>query len=163
LGAVMLLLAGAARDRGEATTTLERRLADGSALARFRAMCEAHGADVRAVDDPSRLAVSPPRAEVHAQKDGVIEAIDAHPSGLAGSARGGARLTGEDVIDRGAGSEIVRGVGERVRAGDVLARIAACDDARAAQGAAAVTAAFAIGSTASTPAGRLLHVVTADG
>jgi pyrimidine-nucleoside phosphorylase len=55
LGAHMLVLAGAAKDTGEARTRLEEGVASGAALGKFRAMVAAQGGDARVADDPSLL------------------------------------------------------------------------------------------------------------
>src|SRR5688572_9110086 len=53
LGAEMLVLAGASRDRQAARRAMERAIATGSALERFREIIEAQGGNPGVIDDPA--------------------------------------------------------------------------------------------------------------
>ncbi len=163
LGAVMLALAGVAPGLAEAAARIERRIADGSGFARFRAMAEAHGADVRALDDPARLARAACAAEVRAPRGGVVAAIDALAVGLASVGLGAGRAALDDVIDPGAGLELHAAMGDTVDAGALLAVARARTPELAARGAAEAGAAFTFADAAKAPGSRMLHVVTAGG
>src|SRR5687767_13801771 len=54
LGAEMLVLAGASRDRQAARRAMERAIATGSDLERFREIIEAQGGNPGVIDDPAR-------------------------------------------------------------------------------------------------------------
>ena len=166
LGAAMLVLAGIKPGLAEARAAMEARIADGSGLAKFRAMVEAHGGDVRVIDDPARLAMSAHTAEVRASRDGVVREIDSLRLGLAGVAMGAGRATRDDVIDPGAGFDLRVCLGDRVQAGDVLARVFADSPERVALGRAAVTEAVALapaGTVVSPLSSRILAIVASEG
>jgi pyrimidine-nucleoside phosphorylase len=163
LGAVMLVLAGVARDREEATARLARRITSGSGFARFRAMAEAHGADLRALDDTTRLPRAACVAEARAPRAGGIATLDALAVGRAAVALGAGRERREDTIDPGAGIDITRHAGDRVDAGETVAFVRARTPDLAAQGARAVEAAYEIGETAAPSGPRLLGLVTLSG
>jgi len=145
LGVEMLLLAGAAKTRGAARAALEAKLANGDALARFRKMVELQGGDVRAVDDPARLPRAKVRLPVTAKRSGVVVGIDALELGLAGVELGAGRTRADQAVDPGAGIEIARGVGERVRQGEIVAHLAGTSRAKVREQVDRVQAAFEIG------------------
>jgi pyrimidine-nucleoside phosphorylase len=123
LGAEMLVLGGVARDLADGELRVRRAIADGSGLARFRAIVAAQGGDVRAIDDPSRLPAAPRRVEVPAPRDGFVAAIDSLELGHAAVALGAGRARKEDAVDPGVGFELLWKAGDPVRAGEPIARI----------------------------------------
>ncbi len=166
LGAAMLMLAGAQPGFEEAAAAMHARIADGSGLAKFRAMVDAHGGDLGVVDDPAWLRMSAHQATVRASRDGVVRDIDSLRLGLAGVAMGAGRARREDVIDPGAGFDLRMRVGDAVREGDVLAHVFANSAERQMIGEEAVSAAVDLApvGTAVTPlASRILAVVATGG
>lgn len=147
LGAQMVMLAGIASDGPGARALLERLLADGTALAKFRAMVEAQGGDPRAVDDPARLPAAPVRIPVASPASGVVTRIHAEALGFAAMALGAGRAQKEDVIDPAVGIVLKRKVGDGVRRGEPVAEIHA-SRARGEEGLRRVQAAYTIASTA---------------
>ena len=88
---------------------------------------------------------------VPASRAGYIARIDVRASASPSLALGGGRSRVEDRIDHGVGLTEVRGIGERVAAGEPLAIVHARSDGEAAQAAAALAAAVAIADSAVTP------------
>ncbi|MBI4280541.1 MAG: pyrimidine-nucleoside phosphorylase [Armatimonadetes bacterium] len=160
LGSRMLMLGGAAADPEAARAALEARLRSGEALAKLRAMLEAQGGDPGAVEDLSRLPRAAHTAPVPAAADGFVQAIDAEAIGLAAMALGAGRAHKEDAIDPAVGIVLTPKVGDRVAAGDSLARIHARTAEDAARVAPRVRAAYTIGPVAAAPR-PLIHEVIA--
>ena len=123
LDAEMLLLGGVALDLADGELRIRRAIADGSGLAKFRAIVEAQGGDPRAVDDPSLLPAAPRILEVPARRDGFVADIDSLELGHAAVPLGAGRAKKEDAVDPAVGFELLRHVGEPVRAGEPLVRV----------------------------------------
>jgi pyrimidine-nucleoside phosphorylase/thymidine phosphorylase len=124
LAAEMLLLGGATADLATARDRCRRAIADGSALERFRRVIAAQGGEPRVCDDPD--GVLPRAATVtpfQADRAGVVSRLRAWPIGQASMLLGAGRRTVDAAIDPAAGIVIVRGLGERVAAGDVIAEL----------------------------------------
>ncbi|MCB9734924.1 MAG: thymidine phosphorylase [Deltaproteobacteria bacterium] len=116
-GAMVEIAAGVTRAEGE--RRVAAALDDGSALARFERMVAAQGGDLtrvgRAAEGASTL--------VLAERSGFVAAIDALEVALTCVAMGAGRERQGDVIDPAVGVRIEARVGERVEAGEALARV----------------------------------------
>ncbi|GAA4008835.1 thymidine phosphorylase [Deinococcus rubellus] len=110
-------------DAPSAEARARQTLSDGSALARFRAFVAAQGGDPAYIDDPRKLDVAPGRAEVMAETGGFVQSVDAFSVGQAVLVLGGGRERKGEQIDHGVGVELVKKPGDKVAAGEVLARI----------------------------------------
>ena len=153
LAGEMLALGGAAAGARAGRAAARAALADGSALATFRALVEAQGGDASVLDHPARL-VGEPVAVVEADRAGVVRDVDALALGYAAVALGAGRARKEDAVDHGAGFVLNKRPGEPVEAGEPLATVYASDPARA--DADAVRAAFTVGPDAPPPRPLLL-------
>ena len=107
----MLSLAGIDADPAKALT-------DGRAMDAWRAMVEAQGGDPDAA-----LPVAAETDDVAASRDGVVTRMDAYAVGVAAWRLGAGRARKEDAVSAGAGVEILRTVGESVRAGEPILRL----------------------------------------
>ncbi|TMD07932.1 MAG: thymidine phosphorylase [Chloroflexi bacterium] len=130
---------------------VERVLSAGGGRETFERMLTAQGGRLEA-----GLPEAAVRLEVKAEAGGWVEGIDALEVGLTNLALGAGRLRKEDRIDPGAGISIERGVGEEVRAGDVLAVIHAASSALAEAAAPRLRAAWRL---AAAPVERPPHVL----
>src|SRR3990172_8128662 len=103
VGAHLLVLGKRAKGYGAARAMCEAALADGRALAKFRALVVAQGGDGTQVDDPGKL----PRASlietVSAPKSGYLKEINAREVGLAAVDLGAGRAKKSDPIDLAVG------------------------------------------------------------
>jgi thymidine phosphorylase len=146
LGTELLALAGRETD---ARAELERRLADGSAAECFARMVAAQGGptDALAAALPTALVVIP----VPASKSGWINEIATRSLGLAVIELGGGRTAPEQRVDHAVGLADVRGLGERVEAGEPLALVHGRNDDQARQIATRLAAAFTIGKAPPVP------------
>ena len=145
LGAQMLLLGGAAADREAALGKLRAALADGSALARFRALVEAQGGDPEVIDDPERLPTAPTREEVLAPRAGIIRSIDTEKIGHAAVALGAGRVRVDSPVLPEVGIQVRVRLGDRVEAGQPLVVLHTAPRSDAARAQELVLAAYDIG------------------
>lgn len=164
LGAEMLILGGVERELGAATERLERAIASGAALDKFRELVAAQGGDPAVCDAPERVLAQPPRRQPYrATRDGIVQRVNALVIGRGITALGGGRETMEDVIDPSVGFTLETIPGARVRRGDVLATILAKDDDGVGTGNAVLNEAIVIGDTPVTLPPLISHRVTAAG
>ena len=147
LGAELLELSG--RETNP-RIRLERHLADGSAAECFARMVAAQGgpSDVLAWAAPPAPVVVP----VPTASSGWITEIATRSLGLAVIELGGGRTSPEQTIDHAVGLADVRGLGERVEAGQPLALVHSRNDHAARSIATRLAAAFTIGETPPAPA-----------
>jgi pyrimidine-nucleoside phosphorylase len=114
LARIALSLAG--RDAATADLLLARAFADGSALAAWERLVEAHGGD----PDPDRLARPRLRREVAAPRSGFITGVAAADLGWVAVDLGAGRRSRDEAIDHGAGLLVHARIGDRVAAGQPL-------------------------------------------
>ena len=164
LGAEMLVLGGAERDTASATARLERALASGAALDKFRQMVIAQGGDPAVCDSPERVLAQPARREPYrAARDGIVQQVNALVIGRGIVALGGGRETMEDTVDHSVGFSLAAIPGDRVRKGDVLATILVHDDTGIATGRSVLNEAIVIGDAPVMLPPLISHRVTSAG
>jgi pyrimidine-nucleoside phosphorylase len=129
LGKQMLLLAGAVATAAEARAKLERCIADGSALEKFRRMVVAQGGDPRVVDDPSRLPQARLKISLTTPHAGFVRDVDATGVALAALRLGAGRAKASDRVDPTVGVSALVKIGERVEAGAPLCVVHANEEA----------------------------------
>ena len=122
--AVRLLVMSGQFDEDSAGEALEESIRSGRALEKTREWIAAQGGDPAVVDDPSLLAAPEEIIEIGAERSGFVAAIDAYQAGMLAVDLGAGRKKSDDPIDYGAGIYFDRKVGDEVRAGEVVARIA---------------------------------------
>ena len=146
LGAEMLLVAKRCRTRREALATLERALADGGPLRRFRRLVELQGGDPRCVDDPMRLPRAKATLEVRAPSGGYVRGVDAYQLGLLAIELGAGRMRADQRVDPAAGFELDVTVGDAIEKGQRLATVHAAKKSVASAVAARAVTCFTIGA-----------------
>ena len=163
LGAEMLALVGVQPDRQAARRAMERAIATGSALQKFREIIDAQGGNPGVVDDPAAL----PQAEACelfvAPRAGVIAQVEPRAVGHGIIALGGGRTRMEDVVHPEVGFVITARPGAVVEQGEPLATIFARDASGIAAGRAALSAAIVIADEADPPLPLISHRVTGNG
>ncbi|MDE2489236.1 MAG: thymidine phosphorylase [Elusimicrobia bacterium] len=159
LGGWMLKLSGRARSPQAGADRMRAAIRDGSGLKVFRAMVKAQGGDPRVVDEPDRLPKARRARTVRALRDGWVTRLDARRVGHAGVLLGAGRAYKEQALDYGAGLELVRKVGARVRRGETVAVLHAADAARLADGERELRAALEIGSRPPRPPRTVLEIL----
>src|SRR5439155_21873291 len=81
LGAEMLMLAGIVRDPDEGRARIEKVLADGSALEKFREIVKAQGGEPRVCDSPGSVLPKAAHRDELALRPGRVAAIDSEALG----------------------------------------------------------------------------------
>jgi pyrimidine-nucleoside phosphorylase len=117
LGVQMLLLAGVAQDPAGARAQLERAVASGAALGKFREMVGAQGGDARVADDPSRLPAARIVRPLASRASGFVTDVDALGVALAALRLGAGRARAEDAINPAVGIGALVKIGEPASAG----------------------------------------------
>lgn len=119
LGAAMWSLC-CGRELEECRKDFIRVLKDGSALKKFREMIEAQGGRLEELPDGNCAC----EESVVARQNGYIQAMDTEKIGKAAMILGAGRQKKEDRIDPLAGLRIEQKIGDRVKAGDAIFRLA---------------------------------------
>lgn len=159
LGEQMLLLAGVAASAEEARARLERGVASGAALAKFREIVAAQGGDPAVVDDPSRLPRARLQVALPSPSAGVVRVVDSRAVALAALRLGAGRARAEDRIDPAVGVDRLVKVGERVVAGQPLCLVHASDPAALAEANAMLAKAIEIGSEPAAARPLILEMI----
>lgn len=98
-------------------------LDDGTAFAKFREMVEAQGGDPACLDDVASVHPAPVIREIRSSRSGEVRRVDAEAVGRAANALGAGRNRAEDAVNPAVGFDHIVKVGDRVTAGDVIARV----------------------------------------
>jgi pyrimidine-nucleoside phosphorylase len=159
LAARMLVIAGLASDEGAADASVRTALTSGAGLEKFRDIIAAQGGDPRVIDDVSRLPQPSARETWAATRDGVVAGMDAELVGRATVALGAGRDRADAAVDPAAGIDILAVVGERVRAGDAVFRLACSDASRLAAARTLLDRAVTFGEQAPSPAPLVLDQI----
>lgn len=123
LGSRMVVMGQQAASLAEARAKLEQTIADGSALACFKAMIKAQHGDPNVVDDYSLMPHAKYQIEYPAQKDGVIAKLTADEIGMASMLMGGGRQKADDQLDYAVGIELHKKIGDSVQKGESIMTI----------------------------------------
>jgi pyrimidine-nucleoside phosphorylase len=102
---------------------LEKKIATGEALNKFREIIDQQGGDVRIIDDYSRLPVAKSKIKVKAQKKGYLQNIDTFNIGMLLVSLGGGRVKKEDLIDPSCGFKMYKKIGDHVEKNECLIEI----------------------------------------
>lgn len=106
---------------------LEKKIASGGALNKFKEIIHYQGGDVRVIEDYSRLPVARNRVKVKAQKTGYMNHINTFDIGMLLVQLGGGRFKKEEKIDPSCGFRIYKKIGDYVKKGECLVKIF-CDN-----------------------------------
>lgn len=156
LVAEALVLGELADDVDAGGRAFDRAIDSGAAAERFSRMVAGLGGPSDFIDrHASHLPAAAIVRDVHADREGIISAVDTRAIGIAIVAMGGGRTRPQDTIDHAVGLTDVAGIGDRVGpAARPLAQVHAADEASAERAIDAVRRAFTIGDEA--PAERPL-------
>ncbi|WP_201465786.1 thymidine phosphorylase [Janibacter melonis] len=150
------MLAGAGRPQDE--VEVRAALSDGRAMDVWRAMISAQGGDPQA-----ELPRARETEQVVADRDGVLESLDALAVGVAAWRLGAGRARKEDPVQAGAGVELHARPGDQVRAGQPLLTLHTDTPERFARAQEALAGAWRVGDTAAASGSVVLDRVDADG
>jgi thymidine phosphorylase len=137
-------------------------LQSGAAAEHFARMVVELGGPADLLEHPdAHLPQAPVTVEAHAERDGVVAAVDVRAVGLAIIDLGGGRRREDDAIDHAVGLSEVAEPGERVGPGGrPVALVHARDEESAARAAQAVSAAFQVGDRILDPNPAVLEVLS---
>jgi thymidine phosphorylase len=137
-------------------------LQSGAAAEHFARMVVELGGPADLLEDPdAHLPQAPVTVEAHAERDGVVAAVDVRAVGLAIIDLGGGRRREDDAIDHAVGLSEVAEPGERVGPGGrPVALVHARDEDSATRAAQAVSAAFQVGDRILDPNPAVLEVMS---
>jgi pyrimidine-nucleoside phosphorylase len=121
--AVRILVMSGRFDESSAGATLDSVIADGSAVATAQEWIVAQGGDPRVIEEPSLLPAPSLELDVVAGRSGFITWVDALEVGLTAVDLGAGRHAQDDLIDPAAGVLLLKRKGDRVDAGEPIARI----------------------------------------
>jgi thymidine phosphorylase len=157
LAAMMLVLAGVARERHEAEARVDTALESGLAMQRAEALIQAQGGDPRVTVDSTILPKAPVETKATAERKGYVAEIDARALGMLLVRMGGGRERMDQELDHGVGIRLIRKVGDLVGAGDAVAIVEARRDAP--DWADEVRRAYSIADQAPTPRPLIIEEV----
>ncbi len=127
LGVQMLQLGKAASSCTEARARLEKAIADGSALAKFRELIAAQGGDPAVIDDYTRLPHAPLVRELTSPAAGCVTDVDPMAVARAALLLGAGRANVSAAVDHAVGITGLVKIGETVPHGGRLCTIHAND------------------------------------
>jgi thymidine phosphorylase len=158
LTAEMIVLAGIEPDLAAARAHAAAKLADGAAAERFARMVRALGGPGDFVERASAyLPIAPVIRPVFAERDGVIEEMDAKAIGLTLVALGGGRKRPDEAIDLAVGLTDFAQVGDRIDRAKPLCAVHARDETGFDLAARRIRAAIHIGPQSGVAAGPIVQ------
>jgi pyrimidine-nucleoside phosphorylase len=116
----MLVLGGAFPTVKVARKSAETALADGTAWQKFLDLVQAQGGDISFVEHPDKLPQAPVIKVVKSPETGYLSQINARVVGETTVGLGAGREKKGDQINHAVGVEILREVGDQIKAGDDL-------------------------------------------
>jgi pyrimidine-nucleoside phosphorylase len=155
LAARMLVLGKVAPDLAAATQQVQRAIASGAGLERFRRIVENQGGDPKVVDDYQRMPHVADRHIVAAPRAGFVTGLNAELVGRASVALGAGRDRVEDPVDPAVGIMVTAKPGDAVRAGAPVLELHYRDGARLDAAVRLTSQAITIGDAPPAP-GRLI-------
>jgi pyrimidine-nucleoside phosphorylase len=162
LGAEMLLMAGAAASRDEARARLVDAITSGRAVGVAERMVESQGGDADVVTNRSKPAVASEEIVIGASRAGFVADVDAMEIGLAAVAMGAGRTRADQAVDHAVGILLEKKPGDRVEAGEALARLRVRTRADAEHVVPRISQAFAVAEAAPAPRPLVLDRVNAS-
>jgi pyrimidine-nucleoside phosphorylase len=130
LGMEIVRLAGVAGSTLSAKQTVQRHMADGSALAKFKELIEAQGGDSSYIDDPEKFPVAKHIRKLPAPKRGYVHTINAGMIARGVQLLGANRDGGKKHVDPAVGVSEIKKVGTQVKQGEPLMMIHYNDEAK---------------------------------
>ena len=130
LGMEIVRLAGVAGSTLSAKQTVQRHLADGSALAKFKELIEAQGGDSSYIDDPEKFPTAKHIRKLPAPKRGYVHTINAGMIARGVQMLGANREGRRKHVDPSVGVSEIKKVGTQVKQGEPLMMIHYNDESK---------------------------------
>ncbi len=162
LCAEMLLISGLVSDRAEGTTKIEEAFRSGAAAEKFGQMVCALGGPADFIDNMEDcLTLAPMVADIHADGEGFVTAIDTRQVGIAVVELGGGRVRAADAIDHSVGLDTLAGLGAKIDAHTPIARVYANNQGQIDQATARIKAAYSLGDNPAQ-SGTVYQIIDRD-
>ncbi|TLP46012.1 thymidine phosphorylase [Cohaesibacter sp. CAU 1516] len=158
----MLLITGLAADRAEGTAKIEEAFRSGAAAEKFSQMVTALGGPADFIDNmEDHLKLAPLVADIHADGEGFVSAIDTRQVGIAVVELGGGRVRAADAIDHSVGLDNLAGLGDKIDAHRPIARVYANSQDQIDAAAARIKGAYRLGD-APVESGTVYQIIDHD-
>jgi pyrimidine-nucleoside phosphorylase len=157
LAAELLVGSGRAPDAARARELLKARIADGSALERFRRLVRMQGGNPDALDDFNLLPCARIQTPLAAPAAGTVAEVHADRIGKACLALGAGRAKTDDRVDPAVGVSGLVKIGESVVKGQILATVHSNDEGRRDEALALLREAFVLSATPVAPPPTVLE------
>lgn len=122
-GSYMIKLAGMGNNIEENKNKMLENIRNGNAYKKFLEMVENQGGDISYIENTDKLEKAKMVLPVYANKDGIIEEINAEEIGKLACKIGAGRVRKEDIIDKSVGIVLNKKVGDIVKKEDILGYI----------------------------------------
>jgi pyrimidine-nucleoside phosphorylase len=143
-----------------ARARLNKIVASGAALERFRKNVEAQGGDARVCDDPGEfLPLVAESFRVESPRSGFITKVNTAEIGHAIASIGGGRVRIDDTIDPSAGFVASVRIGDQLSENDLLGTIYCRDESKAREAATRIQAAYEVDDQPVTEMPQLIKEV----
>lgn len=130
LGRVILELSTNCKDKVQNEMTIIETIKSGRAYAKFKEMIASQYGSLEYIDNVDKFPVAKHVIAVYAIEEGFIERIDADIVGSVARFLGAGRMNNNSEINRTAGIELKKKIGDEVRSGDILAYIHTDDESK---------------------------------
>ena len=130
LGRVILELSTKCKDKVQNEKTIIETIKTGRAYDKFKEMISSQYGSLQYIDDVSKFPTAKHVIPVYATADGNVEKIDADMVGSIARYLGAGRMNKDSEINRTAGIELKKKIGDEVKSGDILAYIHTDDESK---------------------------------
>lgn len=121
--ATMIWLGGKASSLESARALAVEKVKSGEAFELFRKLVIEQGGDVSVIDHPEKFKKVKEIVDVYSPMEGYVQGVDSLALGKLTVAMGGGRARAEDKIDHQVGIEIFHKVGDKIKKGDLMAKL----------------------------------------
>lgn len=162
LGGYMLVLGEKFKTLDEAKKNLEKAIADGRGLEKFRELIKAQGGNPKVIEDYSLFPISNCHIELKSKQNGYLTTLNTLTIGKASVETGAGRHKKEDTIDYGAGIILKKRLGDKIEKNEIIAEIFASDIGKAENAKAILETAFVIEEKQPKNQKIILDIIGAD-
>ncbi len=136
---------------GEGTASalkkVKRAIESGAGYEKFLEMVHAQGGDVRVIQDPSKYRKPGLTLDVKCHDSGFVSSIDTFKIGMAAVKLGAGRAKVDEKVDPSVGITMLKKIGDKISAGDVIATVHANDKVRGRAAVSEIAAAYGLSGT----------------
>ncbi len=123
LSGAMLYLGGKAKSIEDGFEKSVELVRNGKAFDKFCEIVRLQGGDVNLLLSPESYKLAKHRANIVSGEEGYLQTVDTYQLGMAAIELGAGRIQKEDVIDHSAGIIFYPKIGDKIKPGDIIAKI----------------------------------------